>query len=112
MLRSSLPLSILSEANRLWQRRNCAQLSWRHLADDFRQPLKLSSYKVAKELGVAAPTVNGIVRRRRSIRQRWHCGCPGYFRTSAQLWRNQQTQYDLEIAAKELARRLSAQSSP
>lgn len=31
------------------------------------QPLKLSSYKLAKELGVTAPSVNEIVRRRRPI---------------------------------------------
>ena len=37
------------------------------LLRDFMQPLELSSYKVAKELGVAAPTVNEIVRRRRAI---------------------------------------------
>src|SRR2546430_8347713 len=30
------------------------------LLHDFMRPLKLSSYKVAKELGVAAPTVNEI----------------------------------------------------
>jgi len=28
------------------------------LLHDFMQPLKLSSYRVAKELGVTAPTVN------------------------------------------------------
>jgi addiction module HigA family antidote len=37
------------------------------LLHDFIQPLRLSSYKLAKELGVAAPTVNEIVRRRRAV---------------------------------------------
>jgi addiction module HigA family antidote len=37
---------------------------WLH---DFMQPLRLSSYKLAKELCVAAPTVNEIVRRRRAV---------------------------------------------
>src|SRR2546429_9631409 len=37
------------------------------LLHDFMRPLKLSSYKVAEELGVAAQTVNEIVRRRRAI---------------------------------------------
>lgn len=34
------------------------------LLHEFMQPLRLSSYKLAKQLGVAAPTVQEIVRRR------------------------------------------------
>ena len=37
------------------------------LLHDFMQPLSLSSYKLAKELGVTAPAVNQIVRRRRAV---------------------------------------------
>src|SRR2546430_12458096 len=64
------------------------------LLHDFMRPLKLSSYKVAKELGVAAPTVNEIVRRRRAITAEMALRLSRYFGTSAQLWQNLQTRYD------------------
>ena len=58
---------------------------------DFIQPLKLS-YRVAKELGVIAGAVNGIVRRRRAITAEMTLRLSRYFGTSAQLWQNLQTQ--------------------
>src|SRR2546429_3400642 len=58
------------------------------LLHDFMRPLKLSSYRVAKELGVAAPTVNEIVRRRRAITAEMALRLSRYFGTSAQLWQN------------------------
>lgn len=57
--------------------------------------LKLRAYRVAKELGVAAPTVNEIVRRRRAITAEMALRLSRYFGTTAQLWQNLQTQYDL-----------------
>src|SRR5882762_6281895 len=75
------------------------------LLHDFMQPLKLSSYRVAKELGVAAPTVNEIVRRRRAITAEMALRLSRYFGTSAQLWQNLQTQYDLEIASKRIGKK-------
>src|SRR5437660_7518971 len=77
-----------------------------------RVQLPTDSYRVAKELGVAAPTVNEIVRRRRAITAEMALRLSRYFGTSAQLWQNLQRQYDLEIASKGSARRLSAPSSP
>ena len=61
------------------------------LLHDFMQPLKLSSYRVAEELGLAAPTVNEIVRRRRAITAKMALRLSRYFGTSAQL-RNQEVQ--------------------
>ena len=68
------------------------------LLRDFMQPLKLSSYKLAKELGVTAPTVNEILRRRRAVTAEMALRFSRYFGTTAQLWQNLQSQYDLEIA--------------
>ncbi len=74
--------------------------------------LKLSSYKVAKELGVAAPTVNEIVRRRRAITAEMALRLSRYFGTSAQLWQNLQTQYDLEIASKRIGKKVERAIQP
>jgi len=43
------------------------------LRHDFMEPLKLTAYRVAKDLSVSAPTVNEIVRRRKWSRLRWPC---------------------------------------
>src|ERR1700704_4710865 len=82
------------------------------LLHDFMQPLKLSSYRVAKELGVAAPTVNEIVRRRRAITAEMALRLSRYFGTSAQLWQNLQTQYDLEIANRRIGKKVERAIQP
>jgi addiction module HigA family antidote len=82
------------------------------LLHDFMQPLKLSSYRVARELGVAAPTVNEIVRRRRAITAEMALRLSRYFGTSAQLWQNLQTQYDLEIASRRIGKRVERAIQP
>lgn len=76
------------------------------LLHDFMQPLKLSSYRLAKELGVTAPSINEIVRRRRAVTAEMALRLSRYFGTSAQLWLNLQSQYDLEIASRRIGRRL------
>jgi len=82
------------------------------LLRDFMQPLNLSSYRVAKELGVTAPTVNEIVRRRRAITAEMALRLSRYFGTTAQLWQNLQTQYDLEIASRKIGKRLENAITP
>src|SRR5256884_7453394 len=75
------------------------------LLHDFMRPLKLSSYRVAKELGVAAPTVNEIVRRRRAITAEMALRVSRDFGTSAQLSESLQAQYDLEIASERIGKK-------
>lgn len=82
------------------------------LPQEFMQPLKLSSYRLAKELGVAAPTVNEIVRRRRAITVEMALRLSRYFGTTAQLWQNLQTQYDLEIASKKIGKKVERAIQP
>ena len=82
------------------------------LLHDFMRPLKLSSYKVAKELGVAAPTVNEIVRGRRAITAEMALRLSRYFGTSPQLWQNLQSQYDLEIANKKIGKKVERAIQP
>lgn len=82
------------------------------LLRDFMEPLKLSSYRVAKELGVAAPTVNEIVRRRRAVTAEMALRLGRYFGTSAQLWQNLQTQYDLEVASRRIGKSVERSVRP
>lgn len=82
------------------------------LARDFMGPLQLSSYKLAKELGVSVPTVNEIVRRRRAVTAEMALRLARYFGTSAQLWQNLQNQYDLEIASQKIGKKVERVIQP
>src|SRR6185503_4948630 len=82
------------------------------LLHDFMQPLKLSSYRLAKELGVTAPSVNEIVRRRRAVSAEMALRLSRYFGTSAQLWLNLQSQYDLEIASQKIGKKVERNIQP
>lgn len=82
------------------------------LLHDFMEPLKLSSYKLAKELGVSVPSVNEIVRRRRAVTAEMALRLSRYFGTSAQLWQNLQAQYDLEIASQKIGKRVERSIRP
>jgi antitoxin HigA-1 len=82
------------------------------LLHDFMRPLKLSSYKLAKELAVTAPSINEIVRRRRAVSAEMALRLSRYFGTSAQLWLNLQSQYDLEVAGRRIGKRLERAINP
>jgi len=82
------------------------------LLHEFMEPLELSSYKLAKELGVSVPTVNEIVRRRRAVTAEMALRLARYFGTSAQLWQNLQSRYDLEIANQKIGKLIERTISP
>jgi addiction module HigA family antidote len=76
------------------------------------EPLKLTAYRVAKDLSVSAPTVNEIVRRRKSVTAEMALRLARYFGTSAQLWLNLQTQYDLEVASQKAGKKIDKTIQP
>jgi addiction module HigA family antidote len=82
------------------------------LLREFMEPLGLSSYKLAKELGVSVPTVNEIVRRRRAVTAEMALRLARYFGTTAQLWKNLQAQYDLEIASQKIGKVIERTIAP
>lgn len=75
------------------------------LLHDFMEPLNISSYKLAKALGVSAPTVNEIVRGRRAVTAEMALRFSAYFGTTAQFWLNLQSQYDLEAAGQKIGKK-------
>lgn len=82
------------------------------LARDFMEPLELSAYRLAKELGVSVPTVNEIVRRRRAVTAEMALRLARYFGTTAQVWQNLQCQYDLEVASQKIGKKLERSIQP
>jgi addiction module HigA family antidote len=82
------------------------------LLRDFMEPLNLSSYKLAKELGVSVPTVNEIVRRRRAVTAEMALRLSRYFGTTARVWQNLQASYDLEVASRKIGRQVERSIQP
>jgi len=82
------------------------------LGREFMEPFQLSSYKLARELGVSVPTVNEIVRRRRAVTAEMALRLARYFGTTAQLWQNLQSQYDLEVASQKIGKKVERVIQP
>jgi len=77
------------------------------LMEDFMKPLGLSSYRVAKDIGVPALRISQIVRGQRSITADTAMRLARYFGTSAGIWLRLQARYDLEIAEAKMAKRIN-----
>ncbi len=76
------------------------------LLEDFMQPLGLSRYRVAKDMGVPTLRISQIVRGQRSITADTALRLARYFGTSGAVWLRLQARYDLEIAEMQLAERI------
>ncbi len=72
------------------------------LLEDFLLPLGISQYRLAKEMKVYPRKINEIVHGKRSITADTALRMSRYFGTSAELWMNLQSLYDLEKARDKL----------
>lgn len=61
-------------------------------------PLGLSQTRLAIELGVPAPRINGIVRGKRASTADTALRLGRFFGTNPELWMNLQSRYELETA--------------
>jgi antitoxin HigA-1 len=82
------------------------------LLHEFMKPLALSSYKVAKALGVSIPTVNEIVRERRAVTAAMALRLSRYFGTTPQHWQSLQAEYDLERARQKMGKAATKKTKP
>jgi antitoxin HigA-1 len=73
------------------------------LAEDYLSPLGMSARSLAAAIDVTPARVSDIIAGRRGITADTALRLSRYFGTSAQLWLNLQTTYDLEIASRKLA---------
>lgn len=76
------------------------------LLEDFMKPLKLSQYRVAKDIGVPPRRINEIVHGKRAVTADTALRLSRYFGTSAKLWMNIQTDFDLESEEDRIGRRV------
>jgi len=77
------------------------------LLEDFMEPLGLSQYRVAKDIGVSPIRISEIVHGQRAITADTALRLGRYFGTSAAVWLRMQVRFDLELAEKELGERIS-----
>jgi addiction module HigA family antidote len=82
------------------------------LRNDFLGPLGLTAYRLAKQLGVSRPTITQIVARRRGVTAEMALRLARYFGTSAQVWQNLQSQYDLEVATTKIGKSVMQKIRP
>lgn len=77
------------------------------LWEDFMQPLGLSRYRVAKDVGVPTLRISQIVRGQRAITADTALRLARYFGTSAVVWTRLQARYDLEVAERQLGEQIA-----
>ncbi len=76
------------------------------LLEDFMKPLGLSTYRVAKDMGVPTLRISQIVRGHRAVSADTALRLARYFGTSPEVWMRLQAQYDLEVAQRQLTKRV------
>lgn len=79
---------------------------------EFLEPLEITPYKLAKDIGVDAPRVYDIVHGRRAISADTALRFARYFGTSAEFWLNLQSHYALEVEEERSGESIVATVSP
>jgi addiction module HigA family antidote len=72
------------------------------LLKDFIEPLELSRYRVAKAIGVPQRRIDEVCAGKRAVTADTALRLGRLFSVEPQFWMNLQSQYDLEIAEREL----------
>jgi addiction module HigA family antidote len=76
------------------------------LVEEFLKPLKISQYRLAKDISVPPRRINEIVLGKRSITADTALRLARYFGLSERFWLNLQSRYDLEVEKYKLDMRL------
>ena len=79
------------------------------LMEEFLLPLKISQYRLAKDIGVSPRRINEIIHGDRAISADTALRLAKFFNNSAQFWLNLQNHYDLEIQSIALTNVLRTQ---
>lgn len=73
------------------------------LKEEFLEPLNISQYRLAKEIGVPAGRIGQIISGKRSVTADTDVRLCRFFGLSNGYWLRAQAEYDTEIASRELA---------
>lgn len=78
------------------------------LKEEFLEPMGISQYRLAKEIGVPAGRIGQIVANKRSITADTDLRLCKFFGLSNGYWLRAQAAYDIEIAERSMADELAA----
>ncbi|MEW6410029.1 MAG: HigA family addiction module antitoxin [Nitrospirota bacterium] len=76
------------------------------LCEEFLKPMGISQNRLALNIGVPPRRINEIVLGKRGITADTALRLAKFFGTSAEFWLGLQSQYDLDVTAEELGKRL------
>ena len=76
------------------------------LLEEFLRPMKISQYRLAKDISVPARRINEIVLGKRAITADTALRLGRYFENSPEFWLNLQARYALDLAEEQLAAKL------
>ncbi|MDT8441709.1 MAG: HigA family addiction module antitoxin [Desulfuromonadales bacterium] len=82
------------------------------LMAEFLEPMGISQYRLAKNIGVTPRRINEIVLGRRAITADTALRLGRFFSMEAQFWMNLQSHYDMEVALDALQDRLDKEVHP
>jgi addiction module HigA family antidote len=71
------------------------------LEEEFMKPLVISQNQLARDIDVPPSRIHAIIHGKRSITADMALRLGKYFKTSAEMWINLQSHYDLELAERE-----------
>jgi addiction module HigA family antidote len=82
------------------------------LLEEFLQPMALSQTRLAIDMGVPPRRINEIVLGKRGITADTALRLGRYFKMSPQFWLGLQMDYDLDVTANSLQKRLEREVKP
>lgn len=82
------------------------------LVKEFLEPLGISQYRLARDIGVTPRRINEIVHGRRGISADTALRLSHFFSMEAQFWLNLQSRYDMEVARDELQDKIIKEVRP
>ena len=72
------------------------------LEEEFLEPLKITPYRLAKDLGVSTSSILDLVHNKRKISVEMALRLSKYFGTSSKFWLNMQNELDLRETREKL----------
>lgn len=82
------------------------------LLKEFIEPMEITRYRVAKGAGVPQRRIDEICAGNRSMSADTALRLSRFFGVDAQFWMNLQSRYDLEVAERELRKRIDREVTP
>ena len=82
------------------------------LLKEFLEPMGITQYRLAKDIGVTPRRINEIVHGRRAITADTALRLGRFFSMEVEFWLNLQTHYDMEVALEVLEDRLDLEVHP